>query len=77
MEIWLSDKKTGIECGLNNDGFLFLGDSESGSILSDTKDNRKKVINDFCKSTGRVFSPIISACGKPIDFDGTIVEFSK
>lgn len=76
MEIWLSDKNTGIECGINNDGDLFLGDSSSGANLPDIKENREKIIRDFCRYTGRQM-PVIAANGKPLKFDGTMVEFSR
>jgi len=76
MEIWLIDKKTGIECGLNSDGDLFLGDDKSGYNLRDTKENRKRIINDFCRYTGRQ-KPVIAANGKPIEYNGSLVEFSR
>ena len=53
MKIWLKDEKTGIECGINDGGDLFLGDKESGQNLPDTPLNRKKVIEAFCKYTGK------------------------
>jgi len=28
IEVWMEDEKTGIKCGLNCDGKLFLGDNE-------------------------------------------------
>ena len=36
MEVWLRDEKTNIECGINIDGDLFLGDDKSGYNLRDT-----------------------------------------
>lgn len=53
MKIWLKDEKTGIECGINNQGELFLGNSKSGYNLPDTPDNREKIVNDFCRCTNR------------------------
>lgn len=76
MEIWLRDEKTGIECGLNNDGELFLGDDKSGYNLDDTPENREYVIKDFCRYTGRQ-KPIISASGKPIQDNISVIEFSR
>lgn len=64
MRIWLKDKKTGIECGINNQGELFLGDDKSGYNLPDTPKNREKIINDFCKHTGREY-PVMAANGEP------------
>lgn len=58
MKIWLEDEKTSIECGINNQGELFLGDDKSGYNLPDTPENREKVINDFCWYTGRPKSAI-------------------
>ena len=75
MEVWLKDEKTGIECGINGDGELFLGDDKSGYNLHDTPDNRERIINDFCRYTGRQ-KPIISASGKPIK-DVSIIDFSR
>jgi len=76
MRTWLKDEKTKIECGINNDGELFLGDDKSGYNLHDTLENREKIINDFCRYTGRQ-KPIICANGSPLKFNGTIVEFSR
>ena len=53
IEVWMRDEKTGIECGLNSDGDLFLGDNNSGYNLRDTPENRERIINDFCRYTGR------------------------
>ena len=47
MEIWYKDKKSGLKCGVNNDGDLFLGDNQSGETIIDTAENRKKIINDY------------------------------
>lgn len=65
MEVWLKDNETGIEIGINDDGELFLGDSTSGGNYRDTLENRKMLIRDFCRATGKQ-SPIISADGRPI-----------
>lgn len=45
MEIWKSYK--GLECGVNDDGNLFLGDDRSGYNLSDTPENREYILKDF------------------------------
>lgn len=76
MKVWLSDTKTGIECGINTDGDLFLGDNKSGYNLQDTLENRQKIINDFCRYTGSQY-PVISAGGEPIKFDGSMIAFSR
>ena len=46
-QVWLRDKRTGIECGKNEDGDLFLGDGDSGSTLPDTRENRKRLIANY------------------------------
>ncbi|GEM_PF-2399945 len=76
METWLKDEKTGIECGINCDGDLFLGDDKSGYNLRDTSENRERVINDFCNVTGRE-KPAIAAYGAPLKYSVTLVEFSR
>lgn len=30
IKVWLKDEKTDIECGLNGDGDLFLGNNKKG-----------------------------------------------
>jgi hypothetical protein len=45
MEIWKSYK--GLECGINDDGDLFLGDDRSGYNLRDTPENRECILKDF------------------------------
>ena len=47
MEIWKRDEKTGIECGINNFGELFLGNEGSGYNLPDTPENREYILMDF------------------------------
>lgn len=76
MIIWLEDEKTDIQCGINDDGNLFLGDNSSGSNLPDTMENREKIINDFCRYTGRQ-KPVISAAGSPIKNSRSLVDFSR
>ena len=51
MKIWLKDEKTGLSCGVNADGELFLGDDRSGYNLPDTPANRKFIIDDFHRHT--------------------------
>ena len=75
-QIWLKDEKTGIECGINADGDLFLGDKQIGYNLRDTKVNRARIIDDFCRYTGRQ-RPIIAANGAPIKDGGDVVKFSR
>jgi len=36
-----------LECGINDDGNLFIGDDKSGDTLPDTPKNRKYVLAEF------------------------------
>lgn len=47
MTIFREDKRTGISCGINDDGNLFLGDDRSGYNLPDTPENRERIIDEF------------------------------
>ncbi|MDL2318778.1 hypothetical protein LJC74_06885 [Eubacteriales bacterium OttesenSCG-928-A19] len=47
MTIWKTDEKTGIQCGINDRGELFLGNDSSGYNLDDTPENRGRVLRDF------------------------------
>ena len=47
MTIWRKDEETGLECGINDDGNLFLGNDCSGYNLPDTPENREYILNDF------------------------------
>lgn len=47
MIIFKENKKTGLQCGINNNGDLFLGDDRSGYNLPYTEENRERVIRDF------------------------------
>ena len=47
MTIFKENKETGLMCGINNDGDLFLGDDRSGYNLPDTPENRERILNDF------------------------------
>lgn len=47
MTIFKENKKTGLQCGINNCGELFLGDDKSGYNLPDTEENRQYVLADF------------------------------
>ena len=47
MIIFKENKETGLQCGINDDGDLFLGDNQSGYNLTDTPENREYVKNDF------------------------------
>lgn len=50
-EFYDKDEKTGLEYGINADGDLYLGDSESGYNLKDTPENRDKILRDFERYT--------------------------
>lgn len=47
MTIFMENKETGLSCGINDDGNLFMGDNNSGYNLPDTPENRERVIKDF------------------------------
>lgn len=47
MTIFKENKETGLQCGLNDYGELFLGDNYSGYNLPDTPENRERVLADF------------------------------
>ena len=47
MQVWKRDERTGIEIGINDDGELFLGNSQSGFNLPDTEENREAILRDF------------------------------
>lgn len=47
MTIFKENKKTGLQCGLNDYGDLFLGDDKSGYNLTDTPENREHILADF------------------------------
>ena len=47
MIIFKENKETGLSCGVNDYGELFLGDKHSGYNLVDTPENREKVLKDF------------------------------
>lgn len=47
MMIFKENKVTGLQCGINDKGDLFLGDDESGYNLPDTPENRDCVLADF------------------------------
>lgn len=51
MIIWKEDKKTGVSCGINDNGDLFLGNDYSGYNIVDTKENRELVLKDFERYT--------------------------
>ena len=42
MEVWKENKQTGLSCGINDFGELFLGNKGS-----DTPENREYILNDF------------------------------
>ena len=43
MLIFKEDSRTGVSCGLNDFGELFIGNSRSGYNLPDTPENREKI----------------------------------
>lgn len=45
--VFAEDFKTGISCGINVDGDLFLGSNDSGYNLPDTPENRTRIMADF------------------------------
>lgn len=47
MIIWKRNEKTGLECGINDDGNLFLGDSRSGYTVPNTPENRRMILEAF------------------------------
>lgn len=47
MVIFKEDKQSGLQCGVNDYGELFLGDNKSGYNLKDTPENREYILNDF------------------------------
>lgn len=47
MIIWKRNEKTGLECGINDDGDLFLGDSRSGYTVPNTPENRRMILEAF------------------------------
>jgi hypothetical protein len=47
MIIFKENKGTGLSCGINDNGELFLGDDKSGYNLQDTPDNRDYILRDF------------------------------
>lgn len=50
MEILRRDPGTGIQCGINDMGKLFLGDMHCWYNLEDTPENRKKLLADYAYS---------------------------
>lgn len=47
MVIFKENKMTGLQCGINDHGDLFLANNNSGYNLPDTKSNREYVKRDF------------------------------
>lgn len=47
MTIFAENKQTGLQCGINDYGELFLGNDRSGYNLPDTPENRELIMNDF------------------------------
>ena len=46
-EIFRRDEQTGIQCGINDMGRLFIGDRLCWYNMEDTPENRKKLLADF------------------------------
>lgn len=46
-EILRRDEQTGIQCGVNDLGQLFLGDGLCWYVMDDTPENRKKLLADW------------------------------
>ena len=47
MEVWKENKQTGLSCGINDFGELFLGNKGSGYNLPDSHENGDYFLNDF------------------------------
>lgn len=47
MTIFKENKKTGLQCGINDFGEVFCGNDHSGYNLPDTPENREYVKRDF------------------------------
>ncbi len=47
MRIFKEDKQTGIRCGINDFGNLFVGRDESGYNIPDTPANRAFIADEF------------------------------
>ena len=47
MIIFKENKATGLSCGVNDWGELFIGDNRSGANLYDTPENREYVLEQF------------------------------
>ena len=47
MNIFEENTQTGLSCGINDDGKLFLGDDKSGYNLPDTPANRERIKEEF------------------------------
>lgn len=47
MIIFKENKETGLSCGVNDWGELFIGGNRSGANLSDTPENREYVLEQF------------------------------
>ena len=49
-EIFCRDEQTGIQCGINDLGRLFIGDTLCWYNMADTPENREKLLADFEES---------------------------
>lgn len=67
-EILKRDEQTGIQCGVNDMGKLFLGDAVCWYNMEDTPENREKLLADFEYSVQQKREaqkpPRVMACGE-------------
>lgn len=67
-EIFRRDEQTGIQCGVNDLGKLFIGDSLCWYNMEDTPENREKLLADFEYSVQQKREaqkpPRVMACGE-------------
>jgi len=45
--IFKENKKTGLQCGINAYGELFVGDKESGANMPYTPQNKERILAEF------------------------------
>jgi hypothetical protein len=74
MVVWFEEIKTGIQCGIDKDGFLFCGNAQDKFVLPDTKANREVVVLAFSKYTG---TPLLNASAEPIQYNGMSIDMIR